>query len=357
MMRKTLLLTVLLGIILMSCQKNELGQAADTVEKLNTDFYTMKVCSDVGFNRFLAQGGAKNADEISAYLSDYLSPGPFGKLDCSIEVGGIACSALHVQNAQGEQLVGRNFDWDNCRAMVIRSFPENAYASISTANLNFLGFGDNYEPTGLADSYKAVVGVYVPMDGINEKGVMVADLVAGDDERTDQNTEGRVHLTTTTAMRLVLDKAANVDEALELLRNANIHSDIDLAHHLIIADASGRSVDVEWVNNEMVVVETDVLNNHYLCEQKYHVGQYEASFTHESRLLAARDTTGGIMGREQLADAMFSVLSLPEGDYYGGTQWTTIYNLSDCSVTYYWRRDRARTYTFYAGSDFTLYNK
>ena len=53
---------------------------------------------------------------------------------------------------------------------------------------------------------------YAPLDGMNEKGLAVGVLLI-DTKPTNQNTK-KVDITTTTAIRLMLDKAKNVDEAL-----------------------------------------------------------------------------------------------------------------------------------------------
>ena len=63
------------------------------------------------------------------------------------------------------------------------------------------------------------------------------------------------------------------------------------------------------------------------------------------------------MDSEELTDAMFEVLSLPDGSYYGGTQWTIVYDLAECSATYHWRRDRAEWFRFFAGKDITANGK
>lgn len=355
-MKKLVLSLALIATTLVSCTKNELGKAGDTVKELKTDFYTMTVNSDAGFEHFLNQGGACSTDELASYLENLLSPGPFGKLECEVKSGNFACSALHVENQQGAQMLGRNFDWDDCKAMVIRCYPKNAYASIATSNLDFLGFGEDYIPKGLINQYKATAAVYVPMDGINEKGVVIADLMAGDKELTDQKDASKKNLTTTTAIRLVLNYAANVDEALNLLEQYNIHSDIGSAHHFIIADAAGKSVAVEWVENKMIVTPSDVLNNHYLCSEKQGIGSGEESLAHEAKLLELRSASKGIMTADELTDAMFAVLSLPDASYYGGTQWTIIYNMEEASATYHWRRDRAEWFRFFAGKDITVHN-
>lgn len=54
---------------------------------------------------------------------------------------------------------------------------------------------------------------------------------------------------------------------------------------------------------------------------------------------------------EEGPDHLFTVISLPDESYYGGTQWTVIYDNVDRSAVYYWRHDRSRTYGYLAGAD------
>ena len=99
----------------------------------------------------------------------------------------------------------------------------------------------------MTERMQSITAIYVPLDGMNAKGLVVADLTAGDDEETYQRT-GKVNLTTTTAIRLLLDKAADVDEAVALLKQYDMNSSIGISHHLSIADAHGKSIVVEYVN-------------------------------------------------------------------------------------------------------------
>ena len=154
--------------------------------------------------------------------------------------------------------------------MIVHTKPENGYESVSTCCLDFLGFGDKYAPDGsMTERMQSIAAIYVPLDGMNAKGLVVADLTAGDDEETYQRT-GKVNLTTTTAIRLLLDKAADVDEAVALLKQYDMNSSIGISQHLSIADAHGKSIVVEYVNGEMLVSETKVVTTHYLtdCEKR-----------------------------------------------------------------------------------------
>ena len=85
-----------------------------------------------------------------------------------------------------------------------------------------------------------IASPFLPFDGMNEKGVAIALLAVPEAEPPyDSN---KITLNTTTAIRLVLDYAATVEEAVELLRNYNIYFSGDVECHYLIADASGQSV-------------------------------------------------------------------------------------------------------------------
>ena len=118
---------------------------------------------------------------------------------------------------------------------------------------------------------KSASWLYHKLDGINEKGLCVADLVAGDTIKTAQE-RGNLSVTTTTAIRLLLDKAATTQEAVQMLSSWDMHSSINWAHHLAISDASGESVVIEWVNNEMQVIPSVAVTNHYLSPLRENVG-------------------------------------------------------------------------------------
>ena len=94
----------------------------------------------------------------------------------------------------------------------------------------------------------------MPLDGINEKGLCVSDLVIDTPLLINQD-KGKTDLTITTLIRLLLDKAASVDEALELINCFDIHSSAGMMHHLAISDRGGKSVVVEFYENEVYVIE------------------------------------------------------------------------------------------------------
>ncbi len=122
-------------------------QAANSIEKLEDGLYAMEFAGDYGFDGVLAQGGAKSDGEVADYLVSFLSRG-FYKNKSSAQPGGFGCSTIFTQDANGDYYFGRNYDWAQCRAMIVHTKPLNGYASISTCCLDFLGFGADYAPDG-----------------------------------------------------------------------------------------------------------------------------------------------------------------------------------------------------------------
>jgi predicted choloylglycine hydrolase len=231
-------------------------------------------------------------------------------------------------------MMARNFDYPYGTALIMHTIPDEGYESITTFSTDFFGFGENYKPEGFRNQYMALTGLFMALDGLNEKGLAIAVLDAGDKVVTHQSTS-KPDLTTTTAVQYLLKNAANIDEALVLLRSIDMNSDPGSAYHLSMADATGRSVAVEYVDNNMVVTESPFLTNHYLCEAKFLTGLHEGDHRHE-KLMEQYDASNGVMNAKKLTETIASVTQLPEkGAIVGGTLWTMVMDLSHPSVTYY----------------------
>ena len=317
-------------------------KAAKTVKKLADKLYTLEYTGDYGFDEFLARGGAASDAEMAQYIGEFLSGG-FGKSKQKDIPKNFGCSAVTIKDPSGSTLMGRNYDWQsnvlNCSAMIVRTKPTNGYASVSTCWLPFLGFGEDWKPEGMPNQYMALAAIYVPLDGINDKGLCIADLINGDNEETHQNT-GKPALTTVSAIRMLLDKAATVEEAISLLKQYDMHSSHGMAHHLAITDPSGKSVIVEYINNEMIVTEAPIVTNHYLSAGvKQGVGNEES----HKRFDILKDmymTANGTMVKATLRECMKNV------SYPDITQWSIIYDTKACIADYYWQRDFGKPFTF-----------
>lgn len=326
-------LVVVLGV-LMWLEFGPLVKGALSAEKLDDGLYYIEYRGDDGFDGLMDQGGFESADQMVSYIIEFLSKGHY-KSEVQTQKADFGCSALTVKTPEGGVLMGRNFDFSSAIGVVLHTIPNRGYETITTFNVNFFGFGEDYKPEGFVNQYLALTGLFFALDGINEKGLAIADLMAGDTIQTHQRTS-KPDLTTTAAISYLLKNAANVDEALDLLRGIDMHSDIGSAHHYAMADASGKKVVVEYVDNKMVVVESPAVANHYLCEAKLNVGLVDGDDRY-AMLCERYEQTGGLMNERQLTEAIEAV-SQPEREGFLGTAWTMVMDLKHPSVTYYSRR-------------------
>lgn len=313
------------------------------IVELENGFSAVRYDGDTGFDDFLSQGGASSDGEVVEYLAGNLLSG----LNLGDLLGGIfGCSTIAVQSPEGDALFGRNFDWENCEAMVVESHPENGYASLSTVNMDFItqNVGGGMVDMALnLDEVKTLAALYAPLDGMNEAGLAVSVNMIQDSAAIQQNTD-KPDITTTTAIRLLLDQAGNVDEALELLGQYDLHGSMGMMIHFAIADSTGRSAAVEYVDNEMIVTETPVLTNFYLAEgEKQGIGTEQSHERYDILMNQLEETPQ--MGMEDVRDALDSVSKDNFGEFES-TEWSIVMNLSAGEARYYHRENYNQNYTF-----------
>jgi hypothetical protein len=306
------------------------------VEKVDDyRFYTMEYELDYDIDE-LMQTGVSNDQE---YL-DYIISKVFKGLPIHIDISKYACSTFSAKTPEGDYLFGRNFDWGYSPSMLLKTTPKNGYASLSMVNLGFVGYDDTFLPDGYLNRILTLAAPYVPMDGINEKGLAIGVLYL-ETEPTAQNTE-KVDIVTTAMIRIVLDKAANVEEAIELFSKFDMHDSVGACYHYQICDASGASVVIEYVNNEMRIITPEerleghsyqMLTNYFLSED----GDNSKPFG-EDRYAIMEDrlsTSSGILTKEQsmelLKDARIVSYVWPDG-WEDKTQWSAVCDLTNRSV-------------------------
>ena len=167
--------------------------------------YVMHYAGDYGFDQYLQTG---------VYPDQPASPAE--RRRCAEAWG---CTVFAALNADGERLLGRNFDWyADHPALLLFTDPPDGYASVSMVDLWYLGYtGDSI---GLFERQDLSRAPYIPFDGMNEMGVAVGMMALPSGNgirdpalRTLEDLE---------VIRLVLDYAASVDQAIELLQDYNV---------------------------------------------------------------------------------------------------------------------------------------
>ena len=178
---------------------------------------------------------------------------------------------------------------------------------------------------------------------MNEKGLCVSVNMIQDEDTISQNTD-KPDITTTTAVRLLLNEAADTEEAVELLNQYDFHASMDYIVDLSISVSIGKSVAVEFVNNEMQVIDTPVLTNYYLAEgEKKGIGteQSHKRFTILKNVLQEKDK----MDEQQVRDALSSVSKKNFGEFES-TEWSVVFDQTALTAAYYHREDYDKAFTF-----------
>lgn len=308
--------------------------ASGKIEELQDGLSYAVHTGDDGFADFIQAGGASSDREVVSFLTDHLLQGD--NLFQMLTGGG--CSTIAVADETGDRYFGRNFDWYDCNALIVKDEPEEGYASISTVNLDFI---TQAAGARLPDQAKVLASVYAPLDGMNEEGLAISVNMIEDSDTIAQITD-RPDLTTTTAVRLLLNEAADVEEALELLRSYDLHASFGYMIHFAIADRNGRSVAVEYVGNQMSVTDTPVLTNFYITEgEKYGIGTVQS---HERfQILQEALENHPEMSFNRIRDTLSDV---SKEHWHDGetTEWSVIYNLTDGSARYYHREDYSKSW-------------
>ncbi len=310
------------------------------IQELEKDFTAVRYDGDYGFDAFLLQGGAEKDRDILEFLTSYfLSSGT--NLEINAQMFG--CSTIHVPSEDGGFLFGRNFDWRGCKAMVVTAYPRNGYSSISTVNMDFIRQGVGMAASLLPDEILTIGSLYAPLDGMNEKGLCVAVNMIQDSDGINQD-NGKPDITTTTAIRLMLDKATDTDEAVALLESYDLHASMNYMVHFAIADASGNSVVVEYINNEMVITKTPVLTNYYLAAgEKYGIGsqQSHTRFNMLTEMLEESPSMSPLDVRKAL-----SSVSKDNFSGFESTEWSIVFDQENLTACYYHRENYTDGYVF-----------
>ena len=308
-------------------------------------FYEMTYYADYNLDEFLINGAATD-DELVSFVTKQILKG----VSFDVNPDG-ACSTFVATNLEDENLFGRNFDYVHSIGLIVRTQPKNGYESISLVNLNHLGLSLENMPTkNFINRVITLAAPYAPLDGMNEKGLAIGVLVI-EDGKVHQNT-GKVPITTTSAIRMVLDKAATVDEAIELLKNYDMNSSGETGYHFQIADATGNTAVIEYINNEMHVLtkeEGHTAATNFVLYNGMNSGYGQDRY---EKIKAKQEETNGIMSEDEAMDLLLSVPAQGMREVEGGegipsdTQWSCVYNLDDLTLQICTTRDKSRTYNY-----------
>ena len=199
--------------------------------------------------------------------------------DGEVEPATFGCTSFQAARSGGDgYLFGRNYDFFKNPTLVTVSRPKKGYASIAASDMSHFGYSLDKLPDGFAARLSCMAAIYVPVDGMNEKGLCTS-IMALPKMAACQDTP-RHDVGTTIIMRLWLDRCATVQEALDLLETVDMRHDaaVGSGYHYMVADAAGDCAVVEFDKdgswNTMIVrkdpAEHSMLVTNHLLSPKYY---------------------------------------------------------------------------------------
>lgn len=333
----SVVLIIILAVILIALGvfQGEARTLLSVKENGDTGVYEVNYTADYKLDELLEQGGAATEEELVQYILKTMLKGL--PIEVPYEIPNLACSTFCAETPEKGYILGRNLDNQTTDLAVIKTNPKDGYSSVSVVNLSFLGYNESHTPDKLLDRINTLATAYFPLDGVNEKGLAVgvlqlqAPVTAQDSDKPDVGT--------TLAIRAMLDKCATTDEAIEFLKSVDMYAAAKGCFHFQIADATGKSVVVSYVNNEMVITEKTgdfiAATNFYLHDvpfeyEKQGLDRYEIlerTLTEKKSILTAKE------GMDLLEAARITGTEPDEKGRVYSTQWSAIYDLTDPSLT------------------------
>jgi len=260
-----------------------------------------------------------------------------------------ACSLFAAVGDGSEPVYGRNLDWPRHPVLVLIAEPPDAYASITMVDLSFIlpiEFTHTLDQLPIAERAFLLQTPQWTFDGMNDQGVAigmaaVADSVVPSDPALE--TVGSLQI-----MRRVLDRAASVEEALEILEQVNVDMQGGPCVHYLIADKDDHAVLVEYWDGEMTVLHAD---EPWLWATNYHLCRVEESdrpglcWRYDLIGERLRDSSG-ILTRRDAMSLLESVSWQSSDGSSHGTQWSIVYDMKARSASLVMGRKYDEVITF-----------
>lgn len=301
LMAVILVAAVFLGIYFTRIQTiGSIEQLTDYEDGYN--LYRMDVKYDYSIENVIDRGIEDDQMMIDSMIKEVLP-----LLPVTIKVPNFGCTSFSLTDMDGDVHMGRNYDFKrDTSAMLVYCTPKDGYKSVAVAALD--NVSANVPDENIKKKLASLAAPFICLDGINEKGVSISVLTL-DSEPVRQNT-GKPVISTTLAIRLVLDRAATTEEAVELLRSYDMYSASGRDYHFYITDASGDGrvveYDCESETRELVATPTEAVTNFFIIyKEKALPNQKNGIYGH---------------GRERY-DAVMKVLEEEKGNYTNDTVW------------------------------------
>lgn len=336
-------------------------------------FYEMDYPFDYKLDE-LVESNVSSIEQLFAFMATNL-------LDVTPDLSklsfpGAGCSAFATtEKTSGDFLMGRNYDFCHVEngkevpitAIMINLHPKNGKKSINMVDSYWMGYPHGFYNDGKTDLSMLIGAPYSVLDGMNEDGFAMGILHLGGNP-TEQADPEKKSLWGNVLIRYLLDKASNVDEAIELAKNFNINMKNPAKgnNHFFLADASGNYAILEYTyDDKEEVTETSVPNRMLVLKGEDY--SYVTNF-YVDPFLANNEEFGGLATKgkaryqilqgtlnlnaykltyEQARDLLKSVSqdTKPE-ENTSHTQWSALYNLTQKTMDISILQEFEKKYSF-----------
>ena len=359
-------LVIALAVAVFALWHNELTTLASFQKLSDRDeahrdgaVYQINFSGDYFFDEFLSQGGASNDAELISFVTRSITK---GIIPMHIKTSSIACSAFTADTQSGDRVFGRNYDFSATNTAIVYTDPgEGRHASYSTIDLSFVGLDADKDVETIGQKFLTLAAPYVPLDGINDAGVACGIFMSyqgeGKGTPTDTQTD-RPDITSTTLLRLILDYADSVEDAVALAQQYDLHDSASSCFHYMVADSTGRSAILEWVGTDadhdadgaqrqlnVLWNDTDALSDsadwqvvtNFIKTPGYYDGttaEMKGLDRYEHLAAALRETDGIVADKDAAMDLLASVgrRTWNNDDSNSNTVHSVVYDLTDKSV-------------------------
>ena len=339
-----ILLVLVVGVGEFVCEYTGRFQTIRTIEKV-TDYeeynlYRMDVKYEYDLDRLIEYGITDDQSLVDAIVEEAL---PI--LPVQIDVPDFGCSAFTLQEADGDILMGRNYDFRrDTSAMLVYCEPEDGYKSVGFAALD--NISANTPEESMKKKLATLTAPFICLDGMNEKGVSIAVLTL-DSEPVHQNT-GKPVIGTTLAIRLILDRAASTAEAVELLQQYDMFASSGRDYHFYITDSTGDGrvieYDCESETRKMVATPVRSVTNFFaLYEDQVLPNQRNGIYGHGKERydkMEALFDYEEVYTKDAAWEALKAAAQEPSAeDITSNTQWSIIYDDTNLTAEIILRRN------------------
>lgn len=330
--------------------------------------YEIKYTADYKLDEVLSAGITETTKLFGyvAYLLYDIKPSAGSNVQYD---AGCSCFAV-PESKTSKYLMGRNYDYRHFNAdktsyvptsaILVHTAPQGGKKSISMVDGLNMGYGKGFYTDGNTDLSLLMGLPYAALDGINEDGFAIG-VLALTEKQTNQQT-GKPRIGTTVAIRMLLDRASTVKEAIKMLSEY----DMDMRgsgrsnYHYFMADATGDYAIVEYTipkgDSVPRVMEVFTGNDTLRCVTNFYVsptmigttdgwGSSHGKDRYET-LRSTLFTNNYSLEEDQAMDLLEAVSQAPTEELTSQTQWSSLYNLTEKTLRLTILREYAKEYKF-----------